>query len=140
MTPNPAAIARRRVSHHPGCEFDDLHQIAQIAAWQYPERVAGAAAKRDIIDYIRKQTHARNRLTIPHRALEWQERQSDDHHARLLVERALSALPFRWQTAIRLRYWHGHTLAEVGRMLGCGEARAFQLVRDSLERMREVLA
>ena len=134
-----AAIARRRVSRHPGCEFDDLYQIAQIAAWRYPERVAVAAAKRDVLDYIRKQTHARNRHTIPHRALEWQERAEVDHAARLAVERAMLVLPDRWQTAIRLRYWLGHTLAEVGRLLGCGEPRAFQIVRDSLERMREVL-
>lgn len=139
MTADCAAIARRRVSKRAGCDFDELYQVAQIAAWRAPRESAGAAAKRAIIDHCRRETHSRRRHGIPHRALEWQERAEVDHAARLAVERALLVLPDRWQTAIRLRYWHGHTLAEVGRMLGCGEPRAFQIVRDSLERMREVL-
>lgn len=143
MPADCAAIARRRVSRRAGCDFDELHQVAQIAAWRAPVHQQGAAAKRAIIDHCRRETHSRRTHGIPHRALEWQER-ADDMGSRIVnfttVERAMRQLPARWQHAIRLRYWHGHTLAEVGRMLGCGEPRAFQIVRDSLLRMREVLA
>lgn len=135
-----AAIARRRVSRHPGCEFDDLHQIAQIAAWRYPERVAGAAAKRDVLDYIRKQTHARNRHIIPHRALEWQERAEVDHAARLAVEQAMRILPVRLYWIVYAKFWLGMKQVEIARAIGVNEARVHQLLSDAMDRMRMEVA
>lgn len=140
MSADCAAIARRRVSRRAGCDFDELHQVAQIAAWRAPVHQQGAAAKRAIIDHCRRETHSRRRHGIPHRALEWQERADADHTARLAVTRALECLPQRLREVIVLRFWYGFRLCEIAARFNVNESRAHQLVRDGLGKMREVLA
>jgi RNA polymerase sigma factor (sigma-70 family) len=143
MTADCAAIAARRARSVYGQDYQELRQVAEIAAWRAKPGTEGIAAVREIQDHLRRETKSRRQHLIPHRALEWQER-ADDHGqsviARQIIERAMDQLPFRWRRAIELRYWHGYSLTEIGEWFGVGESRAHQMVTDGLKRMREVMA
>jgi RNA polymerase sigma factor (sigma-70 family) len=59
-----------------------------------------------------------------------------DVERRELAARLLGHARPREREALRLRYVEGLTLIETGRRMGLSEARAWQLVRDGLERIR----
>jgi RNA polymerase sigma factor (sigma-70 family) len=138
------AIAARRAKPIYGQDYQELHQVAQIAAWRARPGTKGAAAARDIQDHIRRETKSRRTKLIPPGALDWQERDTapsaDQLAAEQVVSRAMDVLPLRYRRVIEARFWSGCSLVEIGERFGYGESRAHQIVKDSLRRMREALA
>lgn len=55
------------------------------------------------------------------------------------VRRAVSALPARLQSVIRLRYWGGFSHTEIARELGVNYARSWQLEQSALKMLRAML-
>jgi RNA polymerase sigma-70 factor (ECF subfamily) len=72
------------------------------------------------------------------------EQSSPSQHAAKLEEAigvadAVQTLPDRQREAVVLYYWHGWTLSEIGRNLGCSTAAAGGLLRRGLEAVRQRL-
>lgn len=141
MTADCAAIARRRVSRRAGCDFDELYQVAQIAAWRAPERYKGVAAKSAVIDHVRRNTGRRRVCTeLPTWAIRPDFQEPENIEARVVSQRAMRILPVRLYRIVYAKFWLGMKQVEIARAIGVNEARVHQLLSDAMDRMRMEVA
>ncbi len=58
---------------------------------------------------------------------------------RLDLDRVVEGLPPRWQAIVRLRFYKGLTQAEIGEEIGISQVQVSRVLRQALERMRELM-
>jgi RNA polymerase sigma-70 factor (ECF subfamily) len=67
-------------------------------------------------------------------------RQAERHERAVRLADALAALPENQREAVVLRHWHGCSLAEIGRCLGCTTAAVTGLLHRGLRNLRRHLS